>query len=86
MATMLKPSAEYNRRATIIEGLRAECSATEIIRFFGYPRSTVYDIVAKYTVLEQSNESSSMPARKSHSKERTAKIPIAIESSSANFG
>jgi len=29
------------------------------------PRSTVYDIVAKYTALEQFNESSSMPARKS---------------------
>jgi len=25
--------------------------ATEIIRFFGYPRSTIYD-VAKYTTLE----------------------------------
>ncbi|EGI60750.1 hypothetical protein G5I_11022 [Acromyrmex echinatior] len=30
----------------------------EIIRFFGYLRSTVYD-VTKYTVLEQSNEGSS---------------------------
>jgi len=50
----MKPSAEYNQRAAIIEGLRAERSATEIIRFFGYPRSTVYDIVAKYTALEQS--------------------------------
>ncbi|KYM94846.1 hypothetical protein ALC62_14441 [Cyphomyrmex costatus] len=45
MAAMLKPSAEYNRRATIIEGLRAGRSATEIIRFFEYPRSTVYDVV-----------------------------------------
>jgi len=52
----------------IIESLRAERSATEIIRFFGYPRSPVYDVVAKYTALEQSNEDSSMPARKSHSK------------------
>jgi len=34
--------------------IRAGRSATEIIRFFGYPRSTVYDIVAKYTALEQS--------------------------------
>ncbi|KYN39377.1 hypothetical protein ALC56_06195 [Trachymyrmex septentrionalis] len=58
MAAMLKPSAEYNRRTAIIEGLRAGHSATEIIRFFGYPRSTVYDVVAKYTVLEQSNEDS----------------------------
>jgi len=51
MAAMLKPSAEYNRRA-IIEGFRAGCSVTEIIRFFGYPRSTIYDVVAKYTALE----------------------------------
>jgi len=49
---MLKPSAEYNRRAAIIEGLRTERSATEIIRFFGYQRSTIYDVVTKYTVLE----------------------------------
>ena len=79
MAAMLKPSAEYNRRAAIIEDLRAGRSATEIIRFFGYPRSTVYDVVAKYTALEQSNEGSSMPARKSHSKERTARIPAVVE-------
>jgi len=54
MTAMLKPSAEYNRTAAIIEGFHAERSATEIIRFFGYPRSTVYDVVAKYTALEQS--------------------------------
>ena len=54
MAAMLKPSAEYNRRA-IIEGFRAGRSATEIIRFFGYPRLTVYNVVTKYTALEQSS-------------------------------
>ncbi|KYM80335.1 hypothetical protein ALC53_09429 [Atta colombica] len=47
MAAMLKSSAEYNRRAAIIEGLRAGRSATKIIRFFGYPRSTIYDIMTK---------------------------------------
>jgi len=52
MAAMLKPSAEYNRRAAIIEGIRTGRSATEIIRFFGYPRSTIYVVVAKYIVLE----------------------------------
>ena len=75
MAAILNSSAEYNRRA-IIEGLRAECSVTEIIQFFGYLRSTVYDIVTKYMALEQSNGDSSMPARKNHSKERTARIFI----------
>ncbi|KAG5338751.1 SETMR methyltransferase, partial [Acromyrmex charruanus] len=67
------------RRTAIIEGLRAGRSATETIRFFRYPRSTVYDVVAKYTALEQSNEDSSMPARKSHSKEGTARTPAVVE-------
>jgi len=40
MVVMLKPNAEYNRKAAIIEDLHAERSATEIIQFFG---STVYD-------------------------------------------
>ncbi|KYN18724.1 hypothetical protein ALC57_08952 [Trachymyrmex cornetzi] len=79
MAAMLKPSAEYNRRSAIIEGLRAGSSTTEIIRFFGYPRLTVYDIVAKYTASEQSNEDSSMPAREIHSKERTARNPAVVK-------
>jgi len=48
MAAMLKPSAEYNRRAAIIEGLRAGCSAMEIIRFFEYSKLTVYDVVDIY--------------------------------------
>ena len=73
MAAMLKPSAEYIR--AIIEGLHARRSA--IIRFFSYPRSTIYDVVAKY--LKQSNEGSSMPAKKSHSKERIARTPAIIE-------
>ncbi|KYM85199.1 hypothetical protein ALC53_04988, partial [Atta colombica] len=52
----------YNRRVAIIESLRAEHSAMEIIRFFRYPRSTVYDVVAKYTALEQSKDSN-MPVK-----------------------
>jgi len=75
----LKPSAEYDRRAAIIEGLRAGRSAMEIIRFFEYPRSTDYDVVAKYIALEQSNEGFSMSARKSHSKKRTARTPVVVE-------
>ena len=45
--------------------------------------SEVYDIVAKYTTLEQSNEGSSMPARKNHSKERTARTPAVVEKTQA---
>ena len=65
IAVMLKLSAEYNRRATIIEGLCARRSATEIILWI---LEINYDVVAKYMALELSNEDSSMPARKSHSK------------------
>jgi len=39
--------------------------------------------VAKYMALEQSNEGSSMPARKSHSKERIARTPAVIERAQA---
>lgn len=42
---MMKSSAEYNQRAAITEGIRAEHSATENIRFFGYLRSTLYNVV-----------------------------------------
>jgi len=81
IAVMLKPSAKYNRRAMIIEGLRAGRLATEIIPFFDYPRSIVYDVVAKYATVEQSNspECSSMLARKSHSKERITKTLAVVK-------
>jgi len=49
MTAILKLSTKYNRRAMIIEDLRTGRSATEIIRFFGYPRLIVYDVIAKYT-------------------------------------
>jgi len=83
MARASKQSAKYNRRVAIIESLRAGRSATEIIRFFGYPKSTVYYVVAKYTASEQSNEDSSMPARKTHSKERTVRTPEVVEMAQA---
>ena len=37
IVAMLKPSVEYNRRAAIIESLRARRSAMEIIFFFWIP-------------------------------------------------
>lgn len=72
---MLKPSTEYNRRAAIIESVRAGRSVTEIIRFFGYPRSTVYDVVARFNESVNSNEGSATPARKSHLKESVVRTP-----------
>jgi len=41
----------------------------ETIRFFGYLRSTVCYVVAKYMALKQSNEGFNIPERKSYSKE-----------------
>jgi len=78
MAAASTPGKEYNRRAAIIKGLRAGRSPTEIIWFFGCTRSIVYDVMAKHSASEQSNESSSMPAKKSHSKE-CARTPAVVE-------
>ena len=74
MAAMLKPSAEYNRRTMIIEGLRARHSATEIIRFFGYhqPFMTLWQNIR--TVQRRFQY-----ARKSHSKERTARTLAVVK-------
>jgi len=83
MTAALTPGREYSRRAVIIENLRIGRSATEIIRSFGYPRSTVYDVVAKYSALEQSNGSSSTPGRKSYSKERIVRTPAVVEKTQA---
>jgi len=55
----------------------------EIIRFFGYLRSIVYDVVTKYMALKQFNEDSSISARKNHSKERIARISAVIERTQA---
>ena len=79
MAEMLGTSAEYSRRTAIVESLRAGRSATEKNRFFGYPRSTVYDIVAKYNASEKSEEGSGNPARKSHSRERISRTSAVVE-------
>jgi len=78
MTAASTPGREYNRRAAIIEGFRTRRLPTKIIRFFEYPRSIIYNVVAKYSASEQSNEFNT-PARKSHSKERTARTPAMIE-------
>lgn len=83
MAAMLHTSAEYNRRAAIIESIRAGRSPTEIIRFFGYPRSTVYDVVARYNASEESGEGSTNPARKTHARERVSRTAAVVEKAQA---
>ena len=77
MAAMLKPNAKYNRRVAIIEGFRAGRLATEIIRFFGYPRSIVYNVMTKYTALEQSNKV--YQRERVTRKKRTARTPASVD-------
>jgi len=67
-----------NRKAAIIKGLRGH-SQTEIIRFFGYSRSSVYDVVTKYLASETSEKDSANPTRKSQSKEKLVRTPAIIE-------
>jgi len=69
MAVILKSIAD-NRKAAIIEGLHAGHSAMEIIRFFGYSKSTIYDKICGKIFGFKTVENSSISASKSYSKER----------------
>jgi len=85
MVAASTPGREYNRRAAIIEGFRwtiTNGNNSVFLDIRDQPRK-IYDIVAKYSASEQSNESFSAPARKSHSKERTARIPAVVERTQA---
>ncbi|XP_072750568.1 uncharacterized protein [Anoplolepis gracilipes] len=75
MSEQIRSSAEYNRRA-IIEGLRAGHS--QIIRFFGYPKPTVYDVAAKFFASKNSTEGSANSTKKRHSKEKAVRTPEII--------
>lgn len=61
MADLVRSSAEYNRRASIVEDFYARRLPTEITRFFGYPRSTIY-IAQKYVALDTSEKESARPS------------------------
>jgi len=81
MAAASIPGRENNRRAAIIEGLRAGRSPTEIIQFFGYPRSTVYDLprCGKNIVRIIKRKFQYVNKEESHSKERIARTHIVVE-------
>jgi len=76
MADSLRSRSEYDRRAAVIEGVRAGRTPIEIIKFFGYPKSTVYDIVQRYAASEESEEGSYTPARKIHVREKATRTPF----------
>ena len=79
MIAVSKYSAKYNRRAAIIKSIRAVRSEKEIIRFFGFPRSTVYEDAAKFNRLEKSNKGLATPTRKFNSKRRPVRTPEVIK-------
>ena len=66
-------------RNTIEEWLYLKCLCqalpTEIIQFFGYSRSTVYDNAQKYVDAHKYEEGSANPARQSHERERRLQGP-----------
>ncbi|EZA50176.1 hypothetical protein X777_11239 [Ooceraea biroi] len=70
--------SEYNRRAAVIDGVRAGRTPSEIIKFFRYPRSTVYDIVQRYAASEESEVDSGTPERKIHVREKATRTPELI--------
>lgn len=78
MATMLHISAECNRKAAIIESIRAESSPAEIIRFFGYPISAVHDVVTRYNASEDSEDGAAKLAKETHSRERTSRATTVV--------
>lgn len=77
MGEFVRSTAEYNQREAVIETLRAGRSSAEIIGFFGYPRSTGYDIAQKYAGAKKSVLSSVSSAR--HNQEKVARIPSDIQ-------
>jgi len=68
MSEQIRLSAEYNGRVAIIENLRGERSQTEIIRFFKYSRSIIYDVTIKYLASETFEKGFANPTRKNHLK------------------
>jgi len=83
MFEQIRSSAEYNQRMAI-KGLGAGRSQIEIIRFFGYSRSTIYDVATKYLASETSEKGFAIPTRKSYSKKKLVRTP-AIKGLKSSF-
>ncbi|KYM95241.1 hypothetical protein ALC62_14152 [Cyphomyrmex costatus] len=92
MAELVKKCPEYNRRAAIVKSLRAGCTVPEMVKFFGYSKSTVYDIAHRYVASEGSEEGllyaahgrfNDTPPRTRHP--NVASLKAAIEASFASM-
>ncbi|CAK9807113.1 Transposable element Tcb1 transposase [Anthophora quadrimaculata] len=79
MTELVKQNPEYDRRAAIIESLRAGRTPVEIIKFFSYPRSTVYDIAKRYAASDWFEKGSPSPARKVQVREKSTRTPEIIQ-------
>ena len=64
---------EYKRRTAITESLRTEKTPREIITFFEYSKSTVYNVAKKVCASEEFKEGST--ARKKHAREKSTRTP-----------
>ena len=73
-------SHEYNRRAAIIESLRAGHSAKDIIKWFNYPKTVVYDIKTAWDAATNKDEFTAerKPHRKRSDAVRTAKFVTSV--------
>jgi len=76
MSEQIRSSAKYNRRATIIEGLHWAFADRN---YSVLCESIVYDVAAKYLTLETFEKGSANLTRKSHSKEKSVRIPAIIK-------
>lgn len=85
VALMLHSSAEYNRRAATMKRIRAGRSPAEMIRFSGYPRLTVHDVMARNNAPEEFEEASTNPARKACLWERVSITAAVVENMSPHF-
>lgn len=64
-------SREYDRRAAILESLRAGKSPAQIVTWFGYKKTQVYDIAKKFG--ESDNQEEVTADRKRHRKRSDCK-------------
>lgn len=72
-------SEEYNRRAAITQALHAGKTIREIIDFFNYPQSTVYDVAKRYRATRDVDGSSGTPARKVHARARPVRTQNTVK-------
>ena len=59
-------SSEYDRRAAVLESIRAGHSPKEIVEWFQYPKTMVYDLAKAYAASDEKDNFT--PHHKAHKK------------------